>query len=137
MAAYAALGISVASFGISAASFALTTYWAYLDRQSHAPKLKWEYGKDVQLEMSFFTCYKRDRQIKRSLSYIDAFERHNDPDDFVAERARGMLGGWWSHVVEEHQKWLLPADFSTQNSGLWLQRAHNYQKLVEPIDEAN
>jgi hypothetical protein len=47
MAAYAALGISVASFGISAASFALTSYRAYQDRQSHAAKLKWEYGKDV------------------------------------------------------------------------------------------
>jgi hypothetical protein len=137
MAASAALGISVASFGISAASFALTSYRAYQDRQSHASKFKWEYGKDVQSEMSFFTRYRRDCQIKRSLSYTDAFERHDHADDFAAERARGMLGGWWSHVVEEHQKWLLPADFFTQDSGLWLQRAHNYRKLVEPIDQAN
>jgi hypothetical protein len=39
--------------------------------------------------------------------------------------------------VEEHQKGLLPADFFIRDSGLWLQRAHNYRKLVEPIDQAN
>jgi hypothetical protein len=68
MAAYVALGVSVASFGIAAASFGLTASRAYQEGQSHAARYKYDYGKEVQPDMSFFTNYKRDCQKDRSMS---------------------------------------------------------------------
>jgi hypothetical protein len=138
MAAYVALGVtSVASFGISAASFGLTAYRAYQEGQSHAARYKYDYGEKAQPEMSFFTNYKRDCQKDRSMSYTTAFQLQDHENDRYADKARGKLAGWWSLVVEEHQKGLLPKDFFVWDSGLWLQRAHNCRKLVEPIDQAN
>lgn len=105
------LAISIAGFGVSAASFGFTAFRAHQERLSKASKLKYEYSKDIQPRMSFFTTYKRDCMQNRKKSYTDAFIEHTHDDDKIAEGNRGVLGGWWGTVIEDHTQGLLPADF--------------------------
>ena len=39
--------------------------------------------------------------------------------------------------MEDHRLGLLPGNFFSADSGMWLQRASNYREVVKPIDIAN